>query len=223
MRARPPAARARPAESAACVHAGALAFGVGVLRMVAQGADASACGQMGAYNAALAVLFLSLRDVIGAALVVGKASATALAAGLCGSMFGGRYFRTVFQAMGVAGVCCAMAERLVTVLDGGEAGKPKRRRIESERSYFVSMDASWFKSTVWRSTVRNIDEEYEDLVRLHEKTSRALANEQAYIALLLEKLAEVKGRSRRQGRDQPIACTRDTKVFEEGDNESKQV
>lgn len=207
-------------DTGACTYARsgpAFAFAIGVLYKVAQGAGAAQCVHTGVFCATLVVLFSSLREVVWAVLGVGRHSASALAFGFCGALFAGPCLKTVSQGVTVIGICCGLAERWFSnqgivdtnVCDArwfGDteiAGETVRSEF-LERGVIASYPRSWFNRTTWRLAERGIGKEYEELIGLRETTILALAEEQAHIAILVEKLGRRKGQPNSIGRLEKI-------------------
>lgn len=153
--------------------------------------------------------FFALREVVAAGLHVDGPVASTVAGGVAGYvgalLVSGPHWKTVSHSAMAVGVGCGLVDIVVSRLDwqrkaflvnrhdaavAAAAEAAERKDITGT----VERPNSWFKLPSWFPGLKEIDEEYQDLLRRQEATVLALEQEQARIAVLLEALERVKGR-----------------------------
>eukprot|EP00178_Gracilaria_changii_P004560 TRINITY_DN173_c0_g1_i15.p9 TRINITY_DN173_c0_g1~~TRINITY_DN173_c0_g1_i15.p9 ORF type:complete len:254 (+),score=73.58 TRINITY_DN173_c0_g1_i15:137-898(+) len=160
--------------------------------------------------AMLAAPLFAVREVVAASMAVDGPVASAITGGVAG-YFGalftvGPCWHSVSRSAMLMGVGCGFVDVVLSALDWKRKLYLLRRHDEAVRAAADNMQqqqqqqqrhhakahSAPFKWPYWFPVVRQIDHEYEDLLRRQRATVRALEEEQARIALLLEALECVK-------------------------------
>lgn len=158
--------------------------------------------------------FFALREVVAAGAGVDGPVASAVAggfAGYFGALFvSGPHWKAVSHGAMVVGVTCGFADVVLSGLDWRRKVYLVNRHDSVVAAVSASTDngdkathvvqirtdgaepPSWMKWPVWFPVFKELDEEYDELLRRQRATVVALEEEQARIALLLEALESVK-------------------------------
>lgn len=154
--------------------------------------------------------FFALREAVAAGLHVDGPVASTVAGGLAGYvgalLVSGPHWRTVSHSAMAVGMSCGLVDVVVSILDwqrkaflvnrhdAAVAAAAAAASTDMKEIYgSVERSNSWFKLPSWFSGLKEIDVEYQELLRRQEATVLALEQEQARIAVLMDALERIKG------------------------------
>lgn len=168
----------------------------------------------GLQSTALFAPFFLVREAVVSGLQVDGAVASALTGGMAGYVgslaVSGRNWKLVGHSTMVMGVGCGLLDLVVGSLEWrrkmflvgrhdmavrAAAAQEMAEKVPVENEGAQEVRAGWLaKWLVWLVPLRDVDAEYEDLLRRQEATVVALEEEQKRIAVLLQALESVKSR-----------------------------
>lgn len=186
----------------------------GVAYATARSLPASYTMRAGIYCGALAAPFFAMREVVAASMSVDGPVASAITggfAGYFGALFwAGPHWKTLSHSAMVMGVGCGFLDIVMSGLDWKRKVFLVNRHdaavkavAESASGKDQGASLTQINWPVWFPVVKEIDEEYEELLRRQQATVLALEEEQARIAVLLNALESVK--AGKQIRDAELA------------------
>lgn len=199
-------------------HGGLAGFAAGAAYATIRALPPSSILRAGMTCGALAAPFFALRELVALQAAVDGPVASAVAGGFAGYVGGlfvaGPHWKTVSHSAMVVGIGCGVVDFVVSglnvkrkamIVERQDAAAARAKNAANAKDEIVgvvrddersvdgrSLSSSWWRWSGGFPVLRDMDEEYYELLRRQKATVMALDEEQARIAILLEALENIK-------------------------------